>query len=309
MCGDVLAQGRRIAPVSGRGARLVLTEVARLGSAFGGEDEFGRIAEVKFGSRGQVYVADDLKHEVAVFDSTGRFLRRTGRRGRGPGEFETPWNIAVDARDSVFVWDWKLNRVSVFSPDLVFVRTFPAPGSWSVSGFEALPDGNLLVAAYQPGTVGTIHLLSRSGRVLRSFGPQPNPGSIPEPVARNVFGGAIDWSGSAVVYSNKSPYALDFLDLSGRRRRSCVGDPRWTTAPAEVVRTTPDGGFSLDWPAYVHSVAVHSLGGGYFLNQIADHQRRRVTLDVVDGSCALLERRILPSSSQVFADRRGDRLL
>lgn len=310
LIGDTLlgAQSRRVAPVQGRAARLVLTEVLRLGSAFGGEDEFGRLVDVEFGGAGRIYLADDLKHQIVVFDSTGRFLRRTGRRGRGPGEFEAPWNIAVDSRDSVFVWDWKLDRVSVLSPDLVFVRSFPTPGRWALSGFEALPGGNLLVAAYEPGTPGTIHVLSRTGRLVRSIGPTPAPESLPEPLVRNLFGGAVDGSGPSVIYSNKSPYELSFLGLDGRMQRRCTGDPRWTTPPRDVVTITPSS-HSIDWPAYVHSVAVLSLGGGFFLNQVADHRRRRMTVDVVDGGCALLERRTITSSNQVFVDRRGDRLV
>ncbi|HEV3049083.1 MAG TPA: 6-bladed beta-propeller, partial [Longimicrobium sp.] len=152
-------------------ARLVLTEVLRLGSESGADDAFGRVMDVELGASGRIYVADDLNWRISVFDGSGRLLRRVGRRGPGPGEFERPWYLAVDRLDSLFVWDGALARISVFGPDFRFARSFEAPGRWVVSGFSVRADGTLLVGAFAPGTVGSIHVLSRQGRVLRSFGP------------------------------------------------------------------------------------------------------------------------------------------
>lgn len=300
-------QARRVAPVRGQQARLVLTEVLRIGSAFGGNDEFGRIADVKFGRGGRIYVVDDLKHQVSVFDSTGRFIRRAGKQGSGPGEFQQPWDIAIDSRDSVFVWDWRQARFSVLSPDLRFVRSFGAPDRWLINGFEVLPDGTLLIAAYSPNAQGTIHQLSRTGRVMRSFGPRPNRGTVPDMAVRSVLGGFVDLSGSTLAYTSKSPYEVHFLGLDGRVRARCTGDPRWTSRPESVVTTTGTN-TSLNWPAYVHSSRILDLGGGTYLNVISDLGRKRQTLDLLRSDCTLLERRTV-DRFVTFADRRGNRLV
>jgi 6-bladed beta-propeller len=94
------------------GAQLVLTEVLRLGSERGADDAFGRVMDVELAASGRIYVADDLNWRVSIFDRSGRLLRRLGRRGQGPGEFERPWYLAVDRFDSLFVWDGALARIS-----------------------------------------------------------------------------------------------------------------------------------------------------------------------------------------------------
>lgn len=298
------AQRDGVVRAQGPGARLVLAEVLRLGSAFG-DDAFGRVMDVELGPTGRIYVADDLSWNVVVFDAAGRLLRRVGRRGRGPGEFERPWYLAVDRYDSLFVWDGALARISVFGPDFRFARSFPAPGRWTVSGFSVRSDGTLLVGAFAPGMMGSIHVLSREGRVLRSFGPSADATGIPEGFASSLLGGSVDESDEGILFSRRSPYELVFHDRTGRRVRSCRGDARWTTPPRTVVRVG-NGQQALEWQRFLHSPGALSLGGGFYLNQILDPARQTTTVDLVRAGCGLVNRRV--HNGIVFQHRRNDLL-
>jgi hypothetical protein len=269
-------------------ARLVLTEVLRLGSELGDDDAFGRVMDVELGPTGRIYVADDLGWNVAVFDRSGRLLRRMGRRGRGPGEFERPWHLAVDRHDSLFVWDGALARVSVFGPDGRFARSFATPGAWAVSGFSVRADGTLLVGAFA-GSGGSAHVLARNGRVLRSFGPIADATGIPAGFASSLLGGRVEEGDEGIVYSRRSPYELVFHDRAGTRRGGCRGNPRWTTPPRSVVRVA-NGAQSMDWPRFVHSEGALPLGGGYYLHQLLDPGARATTFHLVRGNCALAQR-------------------
>lgn len=288
------------------GARLVLTEVLRLGSESGADDAFGRVMDVELGASGRIYVADDLNWRISVFDGSGRLLRRVGRRGQGPGEFERPWYLAVDRLDSLFVWDGALARISVFGPDFRFVRSFDAPG-WAVSGFSVRADGTLLVGAFAPGAAGSIHVLSRQGRLLRSFGPSVDVGGIPAGFVSSLLGGSADESEEGIVYSRRSPYELIFFDRAGQRRRSCRGDPRWTTPPRSVVRTG-SGQQALEWRRFVHSVGALSLGEGYYLNHVLDPGGETTTIDLVRADCGLAQRRV-HDGVLLFHQRRGNLLV
>jgi hypothetical protein len=67
-----------------------MSELFTLGEAAGVEaspEEFGRITGVIADGEGNVYVADASAPEVRVFDEQGKFVKRIGRRGSGPGEF------------------------------------------------------------------------------------------------------------------------------------------------------------------------------------------------------------------------------
>lgn len=74
---------------------------------------------------GHVYVLDAGDRSIRVFDSTGRFVRRFGRQGGGPGEFQSPVGIWVDTL--VGVSDMAQHRMSWFTLEGRHVRTEATP--------------------------------------------------------------------------------------------------------------------------------------------------------------------------------------
>lgn len=78
-------------------------------------------------SNGNVVIADDNRGDITLraFDSTGKHLRHFGRKGRGPGEFEDISALARCAGDSLFVFDYTLQRVVIFTPSGQLARTTP----------------------------------------------------------------------------------------------------------------------------------------------------------------------------------------
>lgn len=65
---------------------------------------------------GEVFVADTRAHDVKVFDAGGRLLRRIGRPGTRPGEFNAPTHLAL-AGGALYVADTLNARVQVLAPD------------------------------------------------------------------------------------------------------------------------------------------------------------------------------------------------
>lgn len=286
-------------------ARLQLEQELVLGG-MDGPAAFGRIMDVKLGRRGKVYVADDRRPGVLVFDRGGRLVGSVGREGRGPGEFQAPWRIALDANDSLFVWDVGLRRVSVFGPDLAHARDFRVPPHWVVNSMAFLPDGSLLVAAYGPGEAGVLHVLDRRGALRSTFGPRPPPGDFAGFEA-SLLGGYAAVDGARIVYSNKSPYEVSVLDrASGRLLSRCTGNPAWTTPPSSVVRQTPQAA-ALEMNRYVHSAGVFPLGDGRYLNVLFDPVQNRATVDLLTDRCVLERRTTLPGNL-VFSDLAAGRL-
>lgn len=297
---------RSITAVPNSGTQLVLREVLSIGSLDGRYDAFGRVMDAAFGRDGRIYVADDQNHRVAAFGPDGRFLRFIGRQGKGPGEFESPWLLAVDGRDSLFVWDAALARVSVFSPDFAFRRSFPVPAEWIVNGIDFLPDGSLLVAAYARGARGGLHVLDRAGRARSAFGPA-FPSADLGGFEASLLGGAVDFDAGTIAYSRKSPYEVSFFDAAGRPRSVCRGAEGWTTRPATVVLRSAQG-TGLAWNRFVHSTHVHSLGNGFYLNVVRDPVQDRGILDVLTADCRLHRRRVT-DTPVVITRRMGSRLL
>lgn len=71
-------------------------------------------------SDGSIVVATG--REIRWFDAHGRFLRRAGGEGGGPGEFRRIRYVRALSGDSLLVFDSDNRRVSVLAPDGVYVR-------------------------------------------------------------------------------------------------------------------------------------------------------------------------------------------
>ena len=61
--------------------------------------------------------------EIFVFDSTSRLVKRIGREGQGPGEYRFIRSVRVGPGDTVWVFDWDNQRITVLSPELGLVRS------------------------------------------------------------------------------------------------------------------------------------------------------------------------------------------
>jgi DNA-binding beta-propeller fold protein YncE len=90
----------------------------------------GKPVGLTVGPDGNVWVADTHYHRVIVYDFHGREIKRFGREGTGPGEFDLPTDVAFDGAGNVYVSEYgRNNRVQVFDRDLRHLRTFGRLGS------------------------------------------------------------------------------------------------------------------------------------------------------------------------------------
>lgn len=69
-----------------------------------------------------VVIAERSSASIYVFDGSGRLVQRVGRRGEGPGEFQSiRWIQFVGSR--LVAYDWDLDRVTTFESSGKVVRT------------------------------------------------------------------------------------------------------------------------------------------------------------------------------------------
>jgi ABC-type Fe3+ transport system permease subunit/DNA-binding beta-propeller fold protein YncE len=81
-------------------------------------------------SRGEVFVSEyGLVERVQQFSPRGeKLLAVLGRPGHGPGEFNRPEGLCVDAQDRLYVADSCNHRIQVFSADGKFLRAYGQAG-------------------------------------------------------------------------------------------------------------------------------------------------------------------------------------
>jgi hypothetical protein len=113
-----------------------------------------RVSQVAFDREENLYVLDGGNNRVLVFNPQGKFIRKFGKKGGGPGELMAPVGIAVTTTGEVAVTDLGRPAVSLFKKDGSFIKNlqlgdefgFPAPAQ----GTYAHPSGGVVVRTMPP---------------------------------------------------------------------------------------------------------------------------------------------------------------
>ena len=89
---------------------------------------FDKPTDIAFTPDGSLYVGDGYgNNRVAKFSSDGKFLFDWGHKGQGPGEFDLPHSVAVDAQGNVYVADRSNARIQVFDANRKFLKAWKSP--------------------------------------------------------------------------------------------------------------------------------------------------------------------------------------
>jgi DNA-binding beta-propeller fold protein YncE len=182
----------------------LLMALGKPGVAGGGTDVFSGPCDVAIAQNGDIFVADGHIADVPVnrimkFSKDGKFIKAWGKRGSGPGEFDTPHAIAIDSRGRIFVADRSNSRVQIFDQDGKFLDQWKQFGR--PSGIYIDRNDNMVVADSQsnskqnPGYTRGIRVGSaKDGKVTALI-----PFVEPDPEKNNnagVEGVAIDGKGN-----------------------------------------------------------------------------------------------------------------
>jgi streptogramin lyase len=96
----------------------VLLALGKAGIAGDGPDTFNAPSSVLVAPSGDIFVGDghggNTNARVIKFDKDGKFIKTWGKKGSGPGEFDTPHALAMDSRGRLFVGDRNNNRIQIF---------------------------------------------------------------------------------------------------------------------------------------------------------------------------------------------------
>jgi sugar lactone lactonase YvrE len=136
-----------------------------------------------------MYISDGyFNSRVAKLDKHGDWVKSWGSKGRDPGQFNLPHNIAVDRQNNVYVADRSNRRIQVFDTDGKYLRSIvlnapydkkrhPVLGNAPANAPDATqpwtlcitntPTQYLYTSDQEPGR---IYKLSLDGKILGALG-------------------------------------------------------------------------------------------------------------------------------------------
>ena len=162
-----------------------------------------------------VYAADPRECKIAVFDKDGKCIRTFGKKGQGPGEFQSIRNIEIMPDGNLFVIDSRNRRCSIINSEGKFQESF----NFSLKG-ASFNDIFFFVDKTFTGRVSTfggekggklfVKTFDFNGKEIQNYGEfrVPHRESVTE----------YDEHGSSGTYAMSPPYAPKSIFASDRDR-------------------------------------------------------------------------------------------
>jgi DNA-binding beta-propeller fold protein YncE len=172
---------------------------------------------------GNMIVTDGYgNNRVILFDKNGKFIKQVGKgaggpedKGTGPGEWNLPHKLAVDADETLYIIDREGHRLEVFDKNLNYLREIRNDWNpWDVNISRKGTDGIGWIADHKDERVQKFQL--KDGKILATWGKQGwGPGEF-------------DWVHGIVVDSKGAVYAADTY---GQRIQKFVPSASGSTQP------------------------------------------------------------------------------
>ena len=187
----------------------VLMTLGKKGVAGTDEATFNQPSAVIVAPNGDIFVADghggNSNARIVKFTKDGKFIKTWGKKGSGPGEFDTPHTLAFDSKGRLYVGDRGNGRIQIFDQDGKFLEEWKQFGR--PSGVFIDKNDNIFVADSQsnstqhPGWKRGIRMGSAKDGSVVAFIPDPEPNpdkagsSSPEGIAvdreGNIYGAEV----------------------------------------------------------------------------------------------------------------------
>jgi hypothetical protein len=191
---DVATTRNTLKEIEAKKGKIVLTQVRAWGDEESGDSDemyFKSPSAVTVDQKGNVYIADVILDTIKVFDARGKFIRKIGKKGQGPGDVIYPRNLRIDKDGNLWVNDFGNRRIQVFSLDgkskKIFKAMIPPP-----SNMELMPGNRVAYSDFSVANKGKglIQMAAADGKKVKPLGV-----SILPPIVNQPFrGGKYDFA-------------------------------------------------------------------------------------------------------------------
>ncbi len=260
---------------------------------------------------GKIYVLDWKARQILVFNGEGKYLRRIGKKGQGPGEFQAVGAIKVLPTNQLAVYDSTLGRLSIFYLDGTLINIISNLPRLLATVIDA--DGNLVGTTLVMMETHNVYELvkvfvgqNRTVNIGKVRAKLPLVGSNLYVFAHMIFFDV--QTDNRIVWGSQESYRLDIVDKEGNITKRIIkeyapitisDEDRFKQA-GELLKATSINPASLkiESPKFRGAFSVirsDERGLIYVLTPEKD-QKQRSYLDVFDAEGKYLTRIALRST-------------
>lgn len=247
-----------------------LTDIYRVGGLVADEwAQFTRTGPMRFDGSGNLYVLDEVAHQVIVIDSDGELVRTVGREGEGPGEFQWPSALVVWRDGTFVVSDNRHQAFQIFDTNgrldsFVRVSAEQSPLALDVEGLALRPGPNA-GELYRQGMPDVLGLML--GSLEQLLGARPESSGVDHRgIERLELGGELV-AAETVIEAWRVPReeTLEELSLNDLSNESRAASAVVEAANTMVMYYEPE----LHWDVLPDGTIAYSDSSAYAVKLVA----------------------------------------
>ena len=142
--------------------------------SIGREDDdnyvFYQVRNIDVDDQGNIYVLEGGNCRLQKFDLTGQYLQTIGKRGQGPGEFESPSRFFLDKENNIYISERRKRKIHMFNSKGEFVKSILL--SNTTTSFSIAPDESIFGIANirtEEGSNRCIVKMEPKGKIIKNI--------------------------------------------------------------------------------------------------------------------------------------------
>jgi len=217
-----------------------LEEELSIGEAEGREEYmFLEVQSIAIDDEERIYVLDYKENNVKIYDKNGKFVKKFGRAGQGPGEFHLPHTVIITNQDEILVQNFR--SLAFFTLEGDFKRSLSAAQEpFGLGTINVDSDGNitsLCVVREEENPRYELKKFDSELKYLYSLGSSPTPNAIRD--GFNPLFPVLRWNiinENQIVCGYMKEYELKIFDAEGNLIRKILKE----YTPLEVTQEDVD---------------------------------------------------------------------
>lgn len=205
---------------------LKLREDLQIGIESGDENYmFSQLYSIQVSDEEEIIAFDGQEDSIKIFDKNGKFIRKFGQKGQGPGEIQSPNRITLTEDNTITMIDLGNNRFSYYSIEGECIKEIPI-GKYRP--FEAKADsmgniyGYILIIEKKKVTLDLIKL-DQSFKFLKTITSKEMPKTPPPAILTELVRFHV-LKDDYLIWGRTYEYEFNILDKESHLVRKIIKD-------------------------------------------------------------------------------------
>jgi hypothetical protein len=189
--------------------------------------EIGMLYDLAADAYNNLIFLDSKTRQVLLFDQNGKYIKKIGSIGQGPGEYQAPSALHVDRKGRIYISDHNTRRINIYDPSGKYGSSFIASSQhWQPVKIRTDGKNGIYLCGLKPDKTNKkpgvwINKYNTEGQYVHSFFEQNKH----QPWVRNITFPDFDIREDQIFAVKPDKYEISIFDLNGEMSRKIKKSP------------------------------------------------------------------------------------